>query len=107
MPTQHQSTVTRILVVEDDAGARTALCSLLRGEGYAVAAAADGYKGLGRAEEWLPDVVITDVKMPALGGLELMRKLKDRLPDVAVIVMTGCCSVEGAVEAMRDGGTTI
>lgn len=103
MPTQHQSTVTRILVVEDDAGARTALCGLLRGEGYDVAAAADGYKGLGRAEEWLPDVVITDVKMPALGGLELMRKLKDRLPDVAVIVMTGCCSVEGAVEAMRDG----
>jgi DNA-binding NtrC family response regulator len=93
----------RVLVVDDEAAARSALSELLREEGYEVQSAADGYKALGRIEQWVPDVVITDVKMPALGGIELMAKLREQQPDTAVIIMTAFGSVEGAVEAMQLG----
>lgn len=93
----------RVLVVDDEPAARSALTELLREEGYEVHPAADGYKALGRIETWVPDIVITDVKMPALGGIELMAKLRQQQPDIAVIVMTGFGSVEGAVEAMQLG----
>ena len=98
-----EATPVRVLVVDDESSARSALAELLREEGYEVQSAADGYKALGRVDTWDPDVVITDVKMPALGGIELMTKLRERLPDVAVVVMTAYGSVEGAVEAMHLG----
>ncbi len=98
-----QAKPTRILVVDDESSARSALSELLREEGYEVQSAADGYKALGRVDQWEPDVVITDVKMPALGGIELMTKLREQYPDVAVIVMTAFGSVEGAVEAIQLG----
>lgn len=101
--TRAETTPVRVLVVDDESSARSALAELLREEGYEVQSAADGYKALGRADNWDPDVVITDVKMPALGGIELMTKLRERLPEVAVIVMTAYGSVEGAVEAMHLG----
>lgn len=93
----------RILVVDDEHSGRHALTELLRAEGYEVQSAADGFKALGRIERWLPDIVISDVKMPALGGMELMAKLREQQPDIAVILMTAHGSVEGAVEAMRLG----
>ncbi len=93
----------RVLVVDDETAARSALSELLRDEGYEVQSAADGYKALGRIEQWRPEVVITDVKMPALGGIELMAKLREQHPDIAVIVMTAFGSVEGAVEAIQLG----
>lgn len=98
-----EAPAVRVLVVDDESSARSALSELLREEGYEVQSAADGYKALGRVDGWEPDVVITDVKMPALGGLELMTKLRERLPDIAVVVMTAYGSVEGAVEAMHLG----
>ncbi|MEZ4427943.1 MAG: sigma-54 dependent transcriptional regulator [Nannocystaceae bacterium] len=101
MGEQHDG--VRVLVVDDESAARSALTEMLRDEGYEVRSAADGFKALGKVEVWVPDVVITDVKMPALGGIELMGKLRERFPDIAVIVMTGFGSVEGAVEAMHLG----
>lgn len=98
-----ESRPTRILVVDDEPSARSALSELLREEGYEVQSAADGYKALGRVDQWEPDVVITDVKMPGLGGLELISKLREHYPDVAVMVMTAFGSVEGAVEALHLG----
>jgi DNA-binding NtrC family response regulator len=95
--------VIRVLIADDEPAARSALGEMLREEGYEVQTAADGYKALGKIDEWTPDVLITDVKMPALGGIELMQKLRERLPEVAIIVMTAFGSVEGAVEAMRLG----
>ena len=103
MSAQQSEPSTRILVVDDEPAARSALSEMLRDEGYEVQSAADGYKALGRIDNWIPDVVITDVNMPALGGIELMTKLRERYPDVAVIIMTGFGSVEGAVEAMQLG----
>jgi two-component system response regulator HydG len=93
----------RVLVVDDEPGARAALCELLQSEGYDVQAAADGYKALGRVDLWEPDVLITDISMPALGGNELMAKLRERLPEVVMIAITGHSSIEGAVEALQLG----
>lgn len=70
MSTQHSEPLTRILVVDDEPAARSALSEMLRDEGYEVQSAADGYKALGRIDNWIPDVVITDVNMPALDGIE-------------------------------------
>jgi DNA-binding NtrC family response regulator len=93
----------RILIVDDEANARTALAELLRDEGYAVETAADGFKALPKLEEFGPDIVVTDLKMPGMDGLELMKKVRERDPDAVLIVMTAFGAVDTAVKAMRDG----
>jgi two-component system response regulator HydG len=103
MSTKAPAPKARVLVVDDDTGARSALTELLRDEGYEVYAAADGYKALGRLESWTPDVVLTDLKMPGMDGISLMAKLRERIPDLAVIVMTAFGSIESAVEAVHKG----
>jgi two-component system response regulator HydG len=92
-----------VLVVDDDTSARAALVELLREEGYTVRSAADGFKALGQVDDWTPDLVLTDVQMPGMDGIELMRKLRERFEGVGVIVMTAHGSVQRAVAAMREG----
>src|SRR5688572_11305699 len=93
----------RILVVDDEVNARTALGELLRAEGYVVEIAADGFKGLGKLEDFSPDVVVTDLRMPGLSGVELMEKVRERDPECVVVVMTAHGAIESAVQAMRQG----
>ncbi len=93
----------RILIVDDEANARTALAELLRDEGYLVETAADGFKALPKLEDFSPDLVVTDLKMPGLYGLELMAKVRERDPECVVIVMTAFGAIESAVQAMRQG----
>jgi DNA-binding NtrC family response regulator len=93
----------RVLVVDDEANARTALAELLGDEGYEVEMAADGFKALGKLEAFSPELVLTDLKMPGMDGLELMAKLHERDVGCDVIVMTAFGAVETAVEAMRRG----
>jgi two-component system response regulator HydG len=93
----------RILVVDDEVNARTALVELLRDEGYSVESAADGFKALGKLDEVSPHVVVTDLKMPGMDGIELLGRVRERAPDVGVIVMTAFGEVETAVKAMRAG----
>jgi DNA-binding NtrC family response regulator len=95
--------VANILVVDDEPSARAALVDLLREEGFTVRSAADGFKALGQMDEWTPDLVITDVKMPGMDGIELMAKVRERLEGTAVVVMTAYGSVEHAVSAMQQG----
>jgi DNA-binding NtrC family response regulator len=101
---EHASDVTaNILVVDDDAGTRTALVELLRGEGHAVRSAADGFKALGQLDDWAVDLVITDVNMPGMDGIELMRRLRERSGAVGIIVMTAHGTLASAVSAMQQG----
>ena len=93
----------RILVVDDEANARNALAEILREEGYGVETAADGFKGLARFREFLPDLVLTDLKMPGMDGVELLGKLREIEPTMPVIVMTAYGAVDTAVRAMRAG----
>jgi DNA-binding NtrC family response regulator len=93
----------RILVVDDEVNARTALHELLRDEGYAVETAADAFKALGKAAEFAPDLVLTDLKMPGMDGLQLLARLHETDPELPVVVMTAFGEVESAVRAMRSG----
>ncbi len=93
----------RILVVDDEPNARTALAEILREEEYSVETAADGFKALARFEEFTPDLVLTDLKMPGMDGVELLRKLRGHEPDLPVVLMTAFGAVETAVSAMREG----
>src|SRR5689334_11376420 len=93
----------RILVVDDEVNARTALADLLRDEGYEVEMAADAFKALGKYEAFAPHVVITDLKMPGMDGIELVKKIRAADEPAAVIVMTAFGDVGTAVNAMRAG----
>jgi len=93
----------RILVVDDEPNARTALAELLRDEGYSVETAADGFKALPKLEDFGPDLVLTDLKMPGMDGIELMRKTRELDPEALVVVMTAFGAVDTAVAAMRAG----
>jgi DNA-binding NtrC family response regulator len=103
--TDETVTTSRILVVDDEANARTALAEILRQEKYAVETAADGFKALARMEEFEPDLVLTDLKMPGMDGVELLRKVHDADPDLPVVLMTAFGAVETAVSAMREGAS--
>jgi DNA-binding NtrC family response regulator len=93
----------RILIVDDEVNARTALLELLRDEGYSVESAADGFKALGKLADFAPDLVLTDLKMPGMDGIQLLGKVHEHDADLPVIVMTAFGEVETAVGAMRAG----
>jgi DNA-binding NtrC family response regulator len=93
----------RILVVDDEANARTALAELLRDEGFDVETAADAFKALGKYETFTPHVVVTDLKMPGMDGIELVKKIRGSEDPAAVVVMTAFGAVTSAVDAMRSG----
>jgi DNA-binding NtrC family response regulator len=93
----------RVLVIEDEELKRRAVEDALRDEGYEVHGTGDGVDGmqLVRAEHW--DVVLTDLKLPGLSGLEILAKAREIRPETPVIMMTAFGSVQGAVEAMKLG----
>src|SRR5688572_9184226 len=93
----------RILVVDDEANARAALSEILRDEGYATETAADGFKALGKLEEFQPDVVLTDLKMPGLDGISFMEKAKAAMPGAVFVVMTAFGTITSAVAAVKKG----
>ena len=93
----------RVLIVDDEANARTALAELLRDEGYQVETAADGFKALPKLDDFAPDLVLTDLKMPGMDGIDLMKKAREQDPERAVVVMTAYGAVDTAVAAMRQG----
>jgi two-component system, NtrC family, response regulator HydG len=95
----------RILVVDDDAAARAALTGLLGSEGYQVDTAADGQAALERLVELPPDVIVTDLDMPGMNGMQLLTELRARGQDVPAIVVTSAAEIRSAVEAMRAGAT--
>ncbi|HEY8946557.1 MAG TPA: sigma-54 dependent transcriptional regulator, partial [Polyangiaceae bacterium] len=95
----------RVLVVDDELGARTALKQLLEAHGYAADVAADGVEALERLAELPPDVVVTDLDMPRMDGMQLLAKLRELAPALPVIVATSAVEVRSAVAAMRAGAT--
>jgi two-component system, NtrC family, response regulator AtoC len=78
----------RILVIEDDRHVRSLLCDLLRAWGYAIDAAAGGREGLDRFDPGAHDVVLTDLAMPEVTGLDVVAGVRDRDPSVPIIMFT-------------------
>ncbi len=94
----------RVLIVDDEPAAADGLRELLAAWGYETVAEADGVAGLARAEEFHPNVILTDVLMPRLDGFGLLREVRSRYPEMAVILLTGQGSVEMAVRAIQEEG---
>ena len=94
---------TRILVVDDELNIREALVTLLQKKHYEVRGAGTAEEALEHLEAVPSDLVLTDLKMPGMGGMEFLRRLKRQWPDTEVLVMTAFGSIETAVEAIRCG----
>lgn len=94
----------RVLIVDDEPVIAESLSEMLAGWGYDTAVASNGVSALARAEEYHPSVIITDVLMPELDGFGLLREIRERHPEVAVILLTGQGSVEMAMRAIQDEG---
>ncbi len=92
-----------VLVIEDKDSMRDMLSKSLEAEGYEVETAKDGEGGLEKAREKKYDVVLADLKLPKMNGIEVLTSLKDMDQDAAVILMTAYGTIETAVEAMREG----
>jgi DNA-binding NtrC family response regulator len=93
----------RILVVDDEENARKAIVTILGEEGYEVAEASNGADALARLSDFSPAIVLTDVRMPQMDGLTLLKKAREQGSDATFVMMTAFASVETAVEAMRSG----
>jgi DNA-binding NtrC family response regulator len=94
---------SRILIADDEANTREGLRWSLESEDVEVATAADGEAAWARLQEEPAELILTDLKMPRLDGIDLLRRVKDAHPDTEVIVLTGHGTVESAVEAMKLG----
>src|SRR5579859_6996073 len=93
----------RVLIVEDELHALAGLAELVSGWGYRTETARDGIEGLEKVSEWIPGIIVTDLKMPRMDGLELLTRLSEMQLNAAVIVLTAQGSIERAVEAMKMG----
>ncbi len=93
----------RVLIVDDEENIRLVLKTLLRKHGYEVDVAASAEAALSLVDSFSPDVILTDVRMPNMSGLELLRELKAREHLATVIVMSAYGSLELAIEAMKAG----
>lgn len=92
-----------ILIVDDEETIRFSMKEFLEGQGYEVIVAETCEQALEKINEFLPDLVLLDLRLPNMGGIELLEKVKTKDPNALIIVMTGYGSVDSAVEAMKIG----
>ncbi|MGH9355038.1 MAG: sigma-54-dependent transcriptional regulator, partial [Terriglobia bacterium] len=99
----HDAAATRILVVEDDDRVRQKLAHLLSGWGYQVEMAEDGVAALEIIPAFNPSLIISDLKMPRMGGMTLLKKVRHLLPGTGFLMLTGCGTIAEAVESTQLG----
>jgi two-component system response regulator AtoC len=93
------------MVIDDDPGVRDYMEALVSRQGYRVYAAADGEQALARLDDVRPDLVTLDVVLPGMDGLETLRRIKQRMPEVPVVMLSGHGQARNIVEAMRLGAS--
>lgn len=93
----------KVLIVEDEENERSGLAELVSAWGYRTETARDGLEGLEKVATWSPGIVITDLKMPRMNGMELLERIAEQPQRVAVILLTAQGSIDLAVDAMRIG----
>ena len=93
----------RILLIDDEAIALSNLSHVLEREGYEVTACRDGESGLAEMQKTEFDLVLTDLRMPGIDGMGVLRHIRESTPDVPVIMITGHASLDSAVDAMKAG----
>jgi DNA-binding NtrC family response regulator len=92
-----------ILIVDDEEGLREGLRMLLEGEGYTVVSAEAGEEALQILQQSHIDLVVTDMRMPGMNGIELLKNIRQRYGDLGVIILTGYGQIESYIEAMNFG----
>lgn len=95
--------MSNILIIDDEKAIRKTLSEILSYEGYKIEEAGDGEEGLRRFRDKTFDVVLCDIKMPKLDGIEFLDKVREMNPDVPVIMISGHGTIETAVEAVKKG----
>jgi len=93
--------VSKILLIDDEAGIRTLLSISLKSDGYDVVTAENGKRGIELFEQEAPSIVLTDIKMPGMDGLDVLRRIKEISPETEVIVITGHGDIEVAIKALQ------
>jgi DNA-binding NtrC family response regulator len=93
----------RVLIVEDDPATRIGLAELVQAWGFHTEEAADGEEAMRKVTTFRPAIIVSDLVMPRMGGLELLRALQDQLSDLTVILLTAQGTIESAVGAIKDG----
>ena len=93
----------RVLLIDDEANVREPLAMHLQDMGHDVRSAGSGEEGLWKLEERPADLVISDIKMPGISGLDVLRKVRDRWPATDVVLITGYGTMDDALEALRLG----
>ena len=94
---------TRILLVDDEEIVRESLSGWLEKDGYTIGTAPDGLEGLKAVDEAPWSILLVDLKMPGIDGLEVLRRVKAKSPETAVVIMTAYATVDTAVNAMKLG----
>src|SRR5688500_14842668 len=95
--------MTDILIIDDEKAIRKTLTEILSFEGYKIDEASDGEEGLKKFKEKNYDVVLCDIKMPKLDGIEFLQKAGEINPDIPIIMISGHGNIETAVEAVKKG----
>ena len=93
----------KILVVDDESSHRQMIKAVLSAEGYEIREAADGNQAVKAVEEKFHDLILMDIRMPGLSGIEALQKIKDISPGIPVIIMTAYASVNTAIDALKSG----
>jgi DNA-binding NtrC family response regulator len=91
----------RILIVDDDESIRNSLAAILRDEGYAVDVAASGGEAIRKSKETVYNLALIDIKLPDMEGIDILIRMKDTVPKVRKIMMTGFPSVQNAIAAVN------
>ncbi len=96
-------TDARVLVVENDVRLRNALAELIRSWGYEAESAPDGQQALEKISSFNPVLVVSDLRMPVMGGMDLLKQVRETRPGINFIMLTGHASIDEAVEATKLG----
>jgi DNA-binding NtrC family response regulator len=96
-----------ILIVDDDRSVCESLSDLLRGKGYGVSVVTDPAAAVAAIDTHKTELALVDLRMPGIGGIELLRLIKSRMPDLPVVIITGFATVDTAVAAMKYGAADV
>ncbi len=103
--TDHDEKASRILIIDDEETIVRVLALSLRSDGHEVFTASSGEEGIRVFQEKSPDLVLTDIKMPGMDGIEVLKRIKERESDTEVIIITGHGDIDNAIEALKFGAS--